>query len=699
MNFKRSLIVGMFALSQLAVVIPVSANQDNSNDAGVNTTVIENQLQPQADANQTTNTESTKVKQEADSNYVSDNTQSGGYNELVLIMNSKKIFFNGSLSLSGHPLEVKKGVSFVSIRGISKVTGMKLTNDPSTKEIVLTRGNDELRFKAGSAKVKVNGVASTMKGAAYSANNNFMVPLTAITKHLKIPFGVDNNKKTITLKIATSPVASFVIGNKEVFAGQTYVQYLPQSYSPKGLAIVNEEWDNRQEIFNTPGYYTVSYRVQDASGEWSNTYSMTIHVVKPHTPPVANFKTNKDTYKMGEPVTYTDLSTDEENAIVETQWENKELAFFTPGDVVVRLKVINKYGLFSTVEKKIKISDEQMYTRDEFNKLFLPIGDKFAINGKQMLEWQKLNYTYTSQPVTLIRSNSPEVVYSEGILYHESAIGDTRFLVHHVNMTKKNMKIYLVATNKNDESAHIVQTGLGFAGPNYYAGLTGKQSLQRYFDSLRYGNQYKDIYLSAGQSKIIMPELSARELKNEDVISLIGDLTSDRLIHYTFVMVSKDRDPIKAIPNLKVLAQDVHKRGTFNEGTRDLQYNELVGKTPVRLMLGDNSSDPYLVGYDAPTGQYEMNAGNFGVIYHIRLPRVAPNTLITFNPRGGYYSGIMMINGETVSIPSMDGINGNENSILHRTGDREQNIEFTFTAAPGSNLPVGILFQPLPPKK
>lgn len=719
MNLKRLFLVGLFAVSQMGLAIPASADQNNSSDAGgANATVIEEktgQSQSQTEVKDATEAKdaievqdatadkeagSTSNNQETSSNNVSDTTQSSSYNELVLIMNSKKIFNNGSLSLAGHPMEVKKGVSFVAIRGFAAAAGMTVSTDSSTNEVVLTRGNDELRFKAGSTKVKVNGAVNSMKGPAYSIKNNFMVPLVAVADHLNIPFTVDNTKKTVTLQIATGPIASFRIGNNEVYAGQTYVQYLPQSYSPKGLAIVKEEWQNKQDVFNTPGYYTVSYRVQDASGEWSNTFSMTIHVVKPHTPPVANFKTDKDTYKMGEPIKYTDLSTDEENAITETKWENKELAFFTPGDVVVRLKVVNKYGLFSTVEKTIKITDEQMYTLDEFNKLFVPVGDKFEINGKQVLEWEKLNYTYTSQPTTLIRSNSPETVYSEGILYRESAMGDTRFLVHHVNMTKKNMKIYLIATNKNSKPAHLIQTGLGFAGPSIYAGAAGKQSIQRYFESLRYGNQYKDIYLPAGQSKIIMSELSAKDLKNEEVISLIADLTSDHTIQYTLVMVAPDRNPIKALPNLKFLPQDVHKRGTFEQATRDIQYSELVGKTPVRLMLGDNSSDPYLIGSDGPTGEYKMNSGNFGVVYRIRLPRVAPNTLITFNPRGGFYSGVITINGNIVSIPNVGGSKGtNENSVLHRTGDREQNLEFTFTAAPGSNLPVGILFQPLPPQK
>ncbi|MNN76216.1 hypothetical protein D3C81_1925750 [compost metagenome] len=117
-------------------------------------------------------------------------------------------------------------------------------------------------------------------------------------------------------------------------------------------------------------------------------------------------------------------------------------------------------------------------------------------------------------------------------------------------------------------------------------------------------------------------------------------------------------------------------------------------------MIGDNSKDPYLVGSDGVTGNYKLNAGNFGVLYHIKLYRVAPNTLITFNPRGGRYYGSIMVNGTTVQLSTGGSLSApNEQAVLYRTGDREQTVEFLFTAAPASNLSVNLLLQPLPATK
>ncbi|GGF88059.1 stalk domain-containing protein [Paenibacillus aceti] len=761
MNFKRLIITTIFIASQLAMVIPVSAEevvkQDpvsaieqraavTSNNAGANaadtqaqannsvdptqedglnkgessdkdTSVTEENGKTEGtdkegtvDDNQAEQPAGTEESQDGNAADGSDNgstepvtspdnsvnaTSTGG--QLVLMMNSNKMYQNGKEYKAGYPMEVKEGVSYVSIRAIVERAGLQLSFDNKTKETIITRGTDELRFKLDTTNYRVNGVVTQMKGKSYSAKNNFMVPLTAITKALGIPYSVDNVGKRVILNLSTKPVASFSIGNKEVVAGETEVQYVTSSSSPSGLPIVNEEWTGRQDMFMEPGTYTVTYRVQDSNGQWSDPFSMTIKVAKPHTPPVANFSTDKDTYKMGELITYTDLSTDEVS-IEERVWDNKALAFFTPGPKTISLKVVNPFGLSSTVEKTIMITNETLYERDDFNKLFVPVGEKFTFDGSSVPSWERVNYSISSDPVTLIRSNSPETVYSEGRVYKETASGSMRFMVHHVNSTGKNMKMYVIATNKNETTTRLTQTSLGFGGPSQYATAAGKVSVERYYKSLQSGDKYKDIWIAPGESKIILTELNAITMKQGDVISLFADMYSDQSLEFDVIMIDPNKDPFTAQPTLVNLETDVHNRGTYEDSTRYFQYNDLVGTTRTRLLIGDNSSDPYLIGHDPlKNNEYKLNAGNFGVLYKIKLNRVAPNTLITFNPRGGRYSGSIMVNGDIVQLSSLSG--PNDNNVLFRTGDREQTVEFVFTAAPGSNLSVNLLLQPLPEVK
>lgn len=103
-----------------------------------------------------------------------------------------------------------------------------------------------------------------------------MIPLTSITQALNITYTVNQSAKTVVLKLNTKPVASFTV-QKEVFAGDP-VTYTTRSDSPSGLPIVDERWTGREDAFEQPGVYTVTYSVQDSSGQWSDPYTLTIKV-------------------------------------------------------------------------------------------------------------------------------------------------------------------------------------------------------------------------------------------------------------------------------------------------------------------------------------------------------------------------------------------------------------------------------------
>jgi hypothetical protein len=98
------------------------------------------------------------------------------------------------------------------------------------------------------------------------------------------------------------------------------------------------------------------------------------------------------------------------------------------------------------------------------------------------------------------------------------------------------------------------------------------------------------------------------------------------------------------------------------------------------------------------TGNLEINTGNFGVLYQMKLTHVAPRTLISLNPRGGYYMGAFLVNGKLVTLPTSSPIlaDSNEAGVLYRTGDTEETVDIVFMIAPGGNLPLNMLFTPLP---
>ncbi|MCM3208217.1 copper amine oxidase N-terminal domain-containing protein [Paenibacillus illinoisensis] len=619
--------------------------------------------------------------------------------DLTLYMNSNKMVQDGKTYLAGQPMAVKNGVSYVAIRALVDRVGYDVKYDNTTKETIIISGEDELRFKTNSKIYTVNGEARTMKGAAYQQKNTFMVPLTSITQALNITYTVNQSAKTVVLKLSTKPVASFTVP-KEVFAGDN-VTYTTKYSSPKGLDIVDERWTGRQDSFDQPGTYTVTYAVQDSSGQWSDPYSVTIQVQKPNLPPVAMFTTDKEEYKMGEKITYIDQSTDDENAIETTEWDNNALAFFVPGPKTITITVTDKHGLSDSYTKIINITGETLYTLSDFNQLFTPVGGKFTFNGGEVPAMEKVPYTYYDEQSILIRSNSPETVNSEGIVYKESSIGQTRFMIHHVNNTGKNVKMYVVATNNNMYPATLEQQNMGFAGPSPFATVAGKLSIDRWFKSMQEGTGKLDVVLQPGESKLVLTELSALPMKKGQVISLYSDVFSDYRLDYNIIMIEENKDPLEVWSTLPVLDRDgVHNRGTYPNATRVITYDQEVGSKPSRLPLGDNASDPNLVGTDPMAYTDASNAGNFGVLYKITLNNVAPRTLISFNPRGGKYSGVALVNGQVVQISEGKSLSApNEQSVLYRTGSYGESVTILFSAAPGSNLPVNLLFTPLPAEK
>ncbi|MUG43820.1 copper amine oxidase N-terminal domain-containing protein [Paenibacillus woosongensis] len=413
-------------------------------------------------------------------------------------------------------------------------------------------------------------------------------------------------------------------------------------------------------------------------------------------PPVALFATDKHKYRIGEFIRYDDQSTDDEDAIVERKWDNNEPAFFQPGIVEVTLQVTDKHGLSSTYKQQIEITSELLYTKEEFDRLFTPVGSNFEIAGGSVLSFDALPYTYRTEPYTLFRASGPETVNYEGILYQDTIEGTTLFMIHHKNDLGEKAKFYVVAENQGEAPASVKIGGLGFAGPSIHPEVAGRLAAARYFESMISGSAGRSMTLVPGEKKLIFTELSAAAVPNGDVVTLNGDLVSDGPIQYTVLIVKANHDPLEMIAALPYLdPKESIIRGTFQDSARVFEYNGLVGTKPERLPLTDNTTDPFQKGIDGIKLTEATNSGNYGVLYYIVLNRVAPNTLITFNPRGGLYSGAARVNNDVIHIKHI-GSTKDSTSVLYRTGDQEEKVELWITPAAGSNLPFTFLFLPLP---
>ncbi|WP_017756500.1 copper amine oxidase N-terminal domain-containing protein [Calidifontibacillus oryziterrae] len=414
-------------------------------------------------------------------------------------------------------------------------------------------------------------------------------------------------------------------------------------------------------------------------------------IIIPNDPPVAKFETDKDSYKIGEPIQYQDFSTDDKE-IVESVWTNKEPAFFEAGDVTITLKVKDKEGLTNTASKTITIDEEIMYTEKEFGLTFAPIGGKIKGLGREILEFPEIEPNDSKQGgAPLVRINSPERITGELVHYTQTLEGSYRFTIHKQNALKSNVNLYFTAHNPTNEVARIKVTKLGVGGPALYLYQIGKAAVGNYLLAVQKPNSF-EIVLQPGETKPILPK-KYQTLAPNYSLTAYADIYSNVPVTYTVASLLPTSS-LEKIPSLPVAARDGnHNRGVFTYSDKEKTINRLVGEKEERLIIGDGTIDTYQIGYDDLSKEEQINKGNRGVLYTVTFNKVAPNTIITVNARGGQYAGAFSVNGNVVHAVE-NGLltNPAEAAVLHRTGEEEERVKIQFIPASGSNLPINIVF-------
>lgn len=621
----------------------------------------------------------------------------GTSDELILNLKNNVMVHNGASFKSVQPLTLTKGTTFVAFSSIAQRYGYTISYDAKKKESIATSSKNVIRFKIGNVNVWKDGTSVKASNAPYVLNGSLMIPLRAWSQVTDSKLVVSGGKMTLSWNVKQVPTANFEVVPAEIYAEQTIVSYVDKSTNPSGQPFIDERWDGRMDIFYESGIHTITRQVQDINGVWSEPYSVTIDVRPPNQAPVADFTTEKTEYRIGEKILYTDASYDDENAIVSTVWTGNEVVFFEAGDKTVTLEVKDRHGLTSTITKTITVTSEVLYTKEEFERLFKDVGDKFEIAGSSVPGFEVIPLTFQSDTAQLVRSNSPETLIEEGIAYQDQITGQVRFMFHHMNRIGYPVKMYLIATNMSNSTVNVNTSSIGMGGPDPYVVNAGKFSSFRYLQSWAANESPKWTTVGPKQSVVILPEVSKVPIKDKQVFTAYADIFSDAELQYSVVFVEQSKKPLVELPNLKILPRDnLHTRGTFNGANRTIEINETVGLKPQRITLGDGKIDTYLDGIDYTNGELQMNFGNFAVLYKMKL-RVAPNTLIALNGRGGEYTGAFMVNGNVVKVTETSILkNNNEAAVLYRTGDREETVEIIFTPSSGSNLPVAMMFLPLP---
>jgi len=186
----------------------------------------------------------------------------------------------------------------------------------------------------------------------------------------------DSVSRKITVELGAGPSASFVFSPEEPRVGET-IQFKDQSSHPNGVIIswhwdfgdgsISREKDPTHEYLQA-GTYKVTLTVTDDQGVMDS-FSRKVEVKprQPRKPPRAMFTFSPERPRVGEPVQFSDNSTDEDGIIVSWFWDfgdgspvsterNPTHQYEEAGTFTVELKVVDDDGLIGRLSKEIVVT-------------------------------------------------------------------------------------------------------------------------------------------------------------------------------------------------------------------------------------------------------------------------------------------------------------------------------------------------------
>jgi hypothetical protein len=318
----------------------------------------------------------------------------------------------------------------------------------------------------------------------------------------------------------------------------------------------------------------------------------------------------------------------------------------------------------------------------------------------QLPEWGVTSSSYGGK---LLLSDSPEMVYEDGIMYQDEVAGDVRLFFHHVNATTTAKRIVVMLENDGSETANVTvyQYGLGGPGADWMA--VGKAAQKAYMAG-------SEIYLVAVPGKGWAPlstRLTDTVVQPNMLVNGIYDFTTDRPVKVKVMMLPVNAIEDKFAQQAKQLSADEqHLRGTFDGRDRLMIPNKVYNPGEdgaVAVTLADNKIDAYLEGIDATDGSKVVNYGNYGVVYKIFLPSDNSGKIKYYlNPRGGDYAGVMgvkylHVNEAPVPTPDSNaGFGSNKLTDFAPIGTYKsgESLWLTFSPPGASNLPVKLVILP-----
>lgn len=303
--------------------------------------------------------------------------------------------------------------------------------------------------------------------------------------------------------------------------------------------------------------------------------------------------------------------------------------------------------------------------------------------------------------------------------------GVVRAYIYHVNgLEGSTRRITTVLDNLGSAPMSVKFLRYAFAGPNKNYHAVGKKGLVDFFKSKP---QRPVRRVEPGQSIVLDPAMEAVKVEYDELVHGFYEFEVDQPARVTALQT--DSATPGTVAAARLAGKAAIKRKT-NAGRGYFPFCDYALSTPAsyvldsaegpaQVLIADGVGDRWITGHDggstSPASALSQNAGNYGVIYTIRITRRSSDgrglALVTWNPRsadqwcGGLANAITVSKGlfpaGLVEVPAGDDVlRGSTDAVLLQVfppvkGGKTDTIEIVYSPPGASCLPTPLTFIPI----
>ncbi|WP_201318533.1 stalk domain-containing protein [Paenibacillus sp. EPM92] len=554
--------------------------------------------------------------------------------------------------------------------------------------------DSHLLLYPGNTAVYINGSKTQTQVATLELNGRYYLPAAELTGWFGIPVKWDEGKQAVQI---TTPKAflEYSLADRTV---------LDNGASRNWGTDADLQGDRLYlELTSLQPYISFQAKVDQELKRVELRYvkpeanrTLFTNDAAPNIKPVAKFTVDKESYRIGEPIQYSNLSYDPKGTeLTDINWIGNARTIFTPGLYKVSLTVKDSLGNVSdTYSRSILVKDEPYLDAFEHKVYYEPVGtyvrEEEAVLRKYLRgipQIPKQERKPADRP--LIVSDSPETFTEKGILYQEKVNGKARLYATHVNGMDRKMKFAILVRNSDPtRSVTIKTTNQGEVYPSIYANLMGNEPTIEFLQGKR-----------AEQTMVLRPNETAYYKAMPDFypgqgINVLYDVETDGEVIFSFVAMEQE-DELDTIGLFPRLAYKGNVRGTFSGSEVQWNIDASSIKSPSSFAIGDGTSDQFVTGTDFFSKEPALNLGNYGVVYKIHI-KAPPKMSVLILPRGGVFKGPFLVNQKIVQTPPSGVMMDYQGyTIIARTNGTEPSLDLEFSPASGSAFPIDVIFYPL----